>query len=61
MKLKICNKSLGLTAAQGGDGGHADGAAVVPVLGDLKEKLLVPDPRLPREVLQEIVRDLGSC
>lgn len=61
MKLKICNKSLGSTTAQDGDGGHVDGAVVVPVLGDLKEELLVPDLRLPREVPQQIVKDLGSC
>ena len=65
MKLKICCKSLGLTMgvsapAQDGDEGHVAEAVVAPVVGDLRDEALVPDQWLPREVPQQIMRDLDS-
>ena len=67
MKVKICCKSLGFimgvsTPAQDVDEGHVDEdeAVATPVVGDLRDEALVPDQWLPREVPQQIMRDLDS-
>ena len=50
------------TPAQDVDEGHVDEdeAVATPVVGDLRDEALVPDQWLPREVPQQIMRDLDS-